>query len=231
MMPAFDSAMSGVWMRTCAPSTPALRGEGRHRLERRNERGPAVGVARVVDGVDADDQVARADAFRPRQGQRQKDRVARRHVGRRDAGSVERAVLRHAACPDQRRSAEGREIDPEFDVARHSQRARHSPGGLHLDGVALAVGDRQRKELEAVGARDGGGGVGIEAPAEQDDRSPGGLTRHGRALPRCTCAPAAAAGRAGRRRESTPRGRPARARRAPARGAPPRTATPGRGGR
>ena len=66
-------------------------------LERRDVLGPAVGIARVVERVHADEDVAAREHLGPRQRERQEDRVARRHVCDRDFRAVGRdvAVLRH----------------------------------------------------------------------------------------------------------------------------------------
>ena len=102
MMSAFVIVCSGAWMRKRSPSTPARRRQRRQLLERRDELRAAVGIAGVVERVDADDDVVRAEHFGPAERQRQEDRVARRHVGRRD-------VVRHRSAdpwaPECRSSA------------------------------------------------------------------------------------------------------------------------------
>ena len=56
-MSAFDSAMSGVWMRQRPAFDAGPRRQPRQLLERANELGPAVRVAGVVERVDADEDV------------------------------------------------------------------------------------------------------------------------------------------------------------------------------
>ena len=56
----------------------------RQLLERRDEFRPAVGIAAVIDRVDADEHIPHVQHFRPGQGIAQKDRVSRGHVSNRD---------------------------------------------------------------------------------------------------------------------------------------------------
>ncbi len=51
-------------------------------LERLDELRPAIGIAGVVEGVDADEDIAGAQHLRPRQRQRQHHRIASRHIRR-----------------------------------------------------------------------------------------------------------------------------------------------------
>ena len=125
MMSAFERRSSGAAMCSGRPSTPALRRQRGHALERCEVLGPAVRVAGVVERVDADDQRLGAEHFGPGERQRQEHGVARRHVGRRDRRLVvELAILRDAAVADQRRAAERGEIDLELDMPRDAERPR-----------------------------------------------------------------------------------------------------------
>ena len=81
---------------------------------------PAVGVAGVIHGVDADEDVVRAEHLAPGERQREEHRVARRHVGDRDAGGRR---LRHGdASVGERRTAERREIDVHHPVLDGAER-------------------------------------------------------------------------------------------------------------
>src|SRR5262249_56731777 len=62
-----------------------LRGEIGEALEGFDELRTAVGIARVVEGVDADEDVLRPLHLRPPQGMREEEGVPRRHVGDGDA--------------------------------------------------------------------------------------------------------------------------------------------------
>src|SRR5438132_754601 len=75
----------------CAALNTFCGGERRQLLERRNVFGPAVGIAGVVERVHADEDVACAEHFSPSERERQKYRVPRRDVGRRN----------FVACPER----------------------------------------------------------------------------------------------------------------------------------
>ena len=109
-----------------------LRRERGHPLERLDELRPAVGIAGVVEGVHADDDVRRAEGFGPGQRERQEHGVARRHVGRRDAGVVDGAVLRHGPAPVSDEPPKAREVELKLDVARDAEGRGDPPGGLEF---------------------------------------------------------------------------------------------------
>ncbi len=54
-------------------------------------------------------------------------------------------------------------------MALHAQRRRHPTGRGEFLRVTLAVAHAQGVEVEPVAPGDGGSGVGIKAPAEEDD--------------------------------------------------------------
>ena len=100
MISALVSSISGAWMLQPLRALDAgLGGEVRHPLEGVDVLGAAVGIAAVVERVDADEDVARAEHLGPREREREEDRVARRHVGDRDP----RAHLAHPCDPWGRR--------------------------------------------------------------------------------------------------------------------------------
>src|SRR4029077_13585323 len=70
----------------------------------------------------------------------------------------------------ERRAAEAPQVDRHHDVPRDAEVFRDVCGLLDLDAVTLAVVEGQRIEREALRARDGGRGGGIEASAQKDDR-------------------------------------------------------------
>ena len=84
---------------------------------------------------------------------------------------VKRPILGHVAIPNQRRTAECREIDVQLDVLHDTKRARHISGGRDLPVVSLPVANRQRKQIVAVRPFDGAGSVGIETAAQQQNRA------------------------------------------------------------
>ena len=233
MMSAFDRHHERRVDAQASAFDAGLRGQGGHPLERRDVFGPAVGIARVVERVDADDEIARAERLRPRQRQRQEDRVAGRDVGRRDR-LVDRPILGHRGGAGQRRGGDAAQVEIQLGVAADAERPGDGARGLDLARVDLAVADGQRVQREALGGDHRRRGVGIEAPAQEHD---GVGHRHGLSDARvsrgsrCTCAAGAAGGRSGGPRGSRSPAPADPARRGPARRAPRRRARPADGGR
>ena len=184
----------------------ARRRQRRQLLERGDELGTAVRIPGVVERVHADDDVVGAEDFGPAKRQREEHGVPRGDVGRGDVVRIDRPVLGHRRVGRQRRAAERGQIDVELDVARDAEPLRDGASRLQFLRVPLAVADRQRVQAEAVGARNRRRRVGIEPAAEQDNRvgtcdgsDPFTLvTRRACRGSRCTCAAAAARGRASR---------------------------------
>ena len=154
------------------------------------------GIAGVVERVDADDDVARAEDFGPAERQREEDRVARRHVGRRnvvrrrDRGRAAPAPSPTSATSRRsragRRRARGAASTPS---ARATARAASTSRACTL---AVADGQRvQRRSPRALAIA--AGGVRIEAAAQQDDRAAPSDALASSGRPRCTCAAEAAA--------------------------------------
>ena len=103
------------------------------------------GIARVVERVDADDEIARAEHFGPAERERQKNRVPRRHVRGRNVRLAERSRSRGTVdvrC--QRRSADAAQVDAQLLMARDAERPRDRARGVHLPRVPLAVVNGQR---------------------------------------------------------------------------------------
>src|SRR5262249_59250422 len=140
------------------PETSAFdartRREVRQLLEGLDECGPAVGIAGIVERVDADDEVVGIERLCPGESQGEEDPVARRHVGRGNAAAVDVrqiAIERHlrARCVGrERRAAEGPQIDVELEMARDAKRARDRASRVDLPDVPLAVADRESEQLE-----------------------------------------------------------------------------------
>ena len=161
------------------PFDARLRRERGETLERRDVLGPAVRVAGVVERVDADDEVARAQRLGPGERQRQQYRVARRDVRRGNPAGVQGAILRHRAGAGQRRPAEGGKVYRQLPVPLDPERRGDPPGRGDLARVDLAVAHREGEEPGALRAGDGGGGVRIEPAAQQDDGAFRHERRHG----------------------------------------------------
>ena len=153
-----------------------LRGQVGQLLERRDELRPAVGIAGVVDRVHADEQVGRAHHFSIAERQRQKHRVAGRHVGDRECRATSRSSLRSSGTSISSVSAlppNSIEPDRRDDVPLDAQRLGHAPRRIQLEPMPLAVVDRQRKQpipfragnrrrrgrIEPAGKQDDGGAI------------------------------------------------------------------------
>ena len=149
-------------------------GSGRevgHRLVGRDVLGPAVRVAAVVERVDADEDVLGAERLGPGERKGQEYRVARRHVGDRNAVAHlgDGAALRDVDVTGQCRAAELAQVDVDDDVVLHAGGSRNSCGGFEFDLVALAVAEGHRVDVEAFGLGDCECGGGVEAAAQQAD--------------------------------------------------------------
>ena len=113
MISAFDILMSGARIVTGRRSTPALVPEARHLLHGGQPLGPAVGVARRVEHVDADDDLGRACDLGHGDRVGEEDRVARRDVGDGDAAADLRLVrpLGTGDVRGQGRAADGAQVE------------------------------------------------------------------------------------------------------------------------
>ena len=112
--------------------------------------GPAVGIARIVERVDADDDVVGAEHLGPAERERQEHGVARRHVGRGNlVGSIGRSFgTGRSLVSDE---------PPNADRSTSISMCRATPSAprdrarrLDLARVALAVADGQRVQAEPV---------------------------------------------------------------------------------
>src|SRR3546814_16320560 len=77
-------------------------------LERGDEFGPAIGIARIIERVDADIEGARTRRLGPAEREAEADRVARGHVG--DRNVVAHAFLGHRDIGGERPHAQRRPI-------------------------------------------------------------------------------------------------------------------------
>src|SRR6476469_3069231 len=97
---------------------------------------PAVGIARIIESVHSDEDVARPARFGESERQAQKDRVSRRHISDRD--TLPDAVLWNCNVAGQRRSAECAQIQREQHMAL-GQLTSNGIRRLELDPVPLVV--------------------------------------------------------------------------------------------
>src|SRR5205085_5263623 len=132
---------------------------------------PAIWIAAVVHGIDADEDVGGANDFCERDGVRQEDRVAGRHVGDGDLvgicrGWSEVTVFRNWYVVGERRSAERCEIDVEDVMPLHSRAVGDSLCRFDLDRVPLSVSEAKGMDGEAFALRDRENGGRIQAAAQ-----------------------------------------------------------------
>jgi hypothetical protein len=149
-----------------------FRGQVGHALVGRDVLRAAVGIPAVVERVHAHEDVVRAEHLGPRERERQEDRVARGHVGHRDAAAdlVDRPVLGDGDVARERGAAERAQVDRHDGVVTRAELPGDEPRALDLDPMALPVVERQRVDLESLGVRDGGGRRGIDTAAQEHDR-------------------------------------------------------------
>ena len=155
MIWALVQAIKGVWMaKRSRPSTPALVARLANWAKAAIYSGPAVGIAAVVDGVDAEENVGRANHLGKGQGQAEEHGVPRGHVGHGDAvGHLAGvAVLGHFDVGRQGAAAEAVQFDGRLDVAADAHGPGDPPGRLQFEAVPLAVVDRQGVERKALRA-------------------------------------------------------------------------------
>ena len=158
--------MSGARIASGAPSTARLRRDLREFFERGDEFRPAIGIAGIVDGVDADVDFAGAEHFGPPERDRQHDRVARGDV--RDRNAARRFGRHRERAVGQRGTADVREVDEDRAVLACAERARDRGGRVELGSVALSIRDRERVALETGIACERQHGCGIDSAGEQN---------------------------------------------------------------
>jgi hypothetical protein len=127
----------------------AARCQVRHSLVGLDVFGPAIGIAGIVERIDANEDAARAEHFGPRQCEGEKDRIARRHVGDWNARVVRVAILGHLDVAGERGPAERAQVDVHDDVIADSIRRGDAASRVNLRGVALAISERHGVHVEA----------------------------------------------------------------------------------
>ena len=130
---------------------------------------PAIRIAGVIEGVDADEDVGALQHLRPGQRQRKEDGVAGRHVGHRDAVAhlVERPRLGYSHVRRQRGSAERVEPNLHHQALLHTQRRRYPRRRIQLEFVPLAVIERDRVAGKAIAPSQRQAGGRIEAARQE----------------------------------------------------------------
>src|SRR6185503_20308627 len=128
---------------------------------------PAIGIAGVVERVDADDDVPRLEHFRPAKRQPEEDGIAGRHIRDWNVRRPKIAVARDRYIGGQRGSADAAEIKIELEMFGDAERGRDAACRFSFAPVALTVTYRQRVKLVPLRPGDGSGGIRIEAAAQQ----------------------------------------------------------------
>ena len=137
-------------------------------MEGGDEFRAAIGVAAVIDGVDADEDVARFEDLGPGEGVGEEDRVAGGDVGDRDIGGhlFFVAVFGDVDGIGEGAAAELAEIDAEYAMLGGAELSGDGDGGLQFAAVTLAVVESEGVEGgEGLGTGDGEAGGAVEAAA------------------------------------------------------------------
>lgn len=140
-------------------------------LEGGDELRAAVGIAGIVDGVHANEDVAGLGDLGVSGGEGEKDEVAGGDVGDGDAvGHVSGgAILGNIDVGGERGAADGTEVDGDDAVVDRAENARDLLGGDEFVAVALAVIEGEGVTCESGLARDGECGGTVQAAGEEDD--------------------------------------------------------------
>ena len=140
-------------------------GEVRHGLKRGYIFGPAIRVARVIHRVHTNENVVRAQHFRPAERDSQENGIARGHVSYRNACGFFFGYGNGGV--GERRATNAVEIEGNHLVLHTAVGTRYAFGGVQFRPVALAVVEAQRIAGVALRARHGQHGGGIEAARYQ----------------------------------------------------------------
>src|SRR5918993_4001927 len=120
-----------------------FRGQVRHALVGRNVLRTAIGIATVIERVDAQENVKRLKSLRPSQGERKKDRIPRRDVsdGYPRIGNI--TPLPHIDLTCQRGPAECPQIELDHLMPGDSRMLSDAPRLFQLPTMPLVVIERQ----------------------------------------------------------------------------------------
>ena len=172
MISALARQISGVRICTGRALDAPLRREIGHRLEGLDVFRPAVRIAGIVHRVHARVDEVRVEHLGPGEREGEEHRVARRHVGDRNAGARR---LRHGdRAIGQRRAAERAEIDAQDAVLARAERRGDLRRGVELGAMALAVVEAERVAVETVAARAMARQVAESMPPESSTTARGG---------------------------------------------------------
>jgi len=159
--------------RVDAVSAPALDcgcgGEVGCLLEGGDKFRPAVGIAAIIGGIDADKDIERAQNLGPGEGVAQEYRIAGRDVSCRDLGRVVQAGPVHGyvnGLIGQGRAAECGQVDFDNTMFCCPERLGNLFRRLDFPFVSLAIGKSQGTALETVAACEGQSRGRIQASAK-----------------------------------------------------------------
>ena len=159
---------------------PRLGRKRRHRLKSVDKFGATIGITRIIQRVDADEDVAGPSDFGQSQREGQEDGVARRDIGDGDVGA--HATLGHRDISGQRRPAECGQVERQYDVAHRVQGFRDTRSRLQLHAMPLVIVDRQSEQTIARLARQCARDHRIQSARKQDDGEFSLIGNHGPAL-------------------------------------------------
>lgn len=151
--------------RESIPFHPRLRRKVRHTSERSNEFRPAIRVARIIESVDTDKDIARTARLREAERQAEENCVPRGYIGNRDA--LAEAMLWNFDIGGQRRAAECPKIERKKNVALSKPLGNRS-SGIQLDPVPLIIVDSERDHRISLLTSDSGAHHRIEAAGQED---------------------------------------------------------------
>ncbi len=138
-----------------------------------DEFGAAVGVAGVIDGVDAEEDVECIGGFGEGESEGEEDGVACGDVGDGDGGvagiGLIEVVFGDGDVSGEGGTSEGAEVDFHGDMARELILFGEGVSGFNFLLVALAVVEAEGMADVALGDGDAESGGGIETAGEKDD--------------------------------------------------------------
>jgi hypothetical protein len=142
---------------------PGFSRQVRHLLEGLDIFLTAIGIAAVIELIGAEKNILGGDTFGETQSKSKKDRVARRHIGRRNAVThfPLASVFGNLDAIGERRAADGAQVEINDQMLVYANKGSDFLGGLELAHMTLPIAKAhgvQRKTL-FLGQRRGRSGV------------------------------------------------------------------------
>ena len=144
-----------------------------HGFESGNEFGAAVGITRIIDGVDAEKDVTGIGYFGIGESEGKEDGVACRHISDRDAGGGGRRliILGDRDVGSKGGAAEEAKVDGGDLVLCRAETLSDFASRDEFDGMALAVIERETVAIEALAESQSESSGGIKAAAQKANRA------------------------------------------------------------